>query len=296
MTEKTFKPAKTLDTSEQAKSLGCEGLVEDAAACGADEADRAVAMDTLEAEGWDACVAFLSKATNGRYPPSSGLLPRKVPEKYLVDQRHMQDDPRRRVWWDCVTFGRGVPMQPYERLFGNANVGYLFASNMQVAGQFGPDDGASYVGGWSVQHNAQSPELRTAVDNYMMSAVATFTLGDRNVADRHLMALQKEAKPIEVLVPCRQNVCVNVQSFDNHHEALDQMVAEGNYGQSRLNVWIVFEGWSWRETRYRQRAHREPVDTTVTICPECQSSHMTPFSDNPNRYECSNCHYWIERA
>lgn len=239
-----------LSNDNRSKELGCADAMGEARDCGADNGTVSIAMDVLTQDGLDSCVEFLSEQTNGRYPPRAGLLPRCVPEELLV-QGGSVVKPRRVVWWDCLDWS-GLPPQPGNILFGNANIGSLNLTNMQVAGTLTPDD-AVYVGGWSVTTNAENIEVDTMVKNQLSDAVVTLRIEDRPIASRHAADLYKEAHPIEEIVPVRQGIRVD---FDFHHRGFRGFCTafENRFYQQNgpLRIWVNLEGWVLRRTRPRQ--------------------------------------------
>ncbi len=226
----------------QGASLGCSSLVEDAIESGASPEDIAVSLDKLEESGYDAFVQFLSDQTNGQYPPRGRQLRSEIPQEVL-DGVKGSYQVYRKVWWDCLTFSSGgPPVQQMTRLFGNANVGLLVATNLQVAGQLA-FDGPVYIAGWSVTTNA-SPEEKPLVDALLSSGFAHFSLGDHRLASRRMADLFQEASPIEHTCPERQNLSVEMEFYDGSIQRFNDAFTS-EIGRP-LRVWINLEGWAVR--------------------------------------------------
>jgi hypothetical protein len=231
-----------------AKAIGCAEAVGEARSSGAGEENIAVAMDVLDEGGIDAFVAFLSEQTNGRYPPRGTLLPRSVPKEILDHWSTRGGTPfevRRSVWWDCVEFDGVREVMPYTRLFGNANVGNLNLTNLQVAGSL-TYDAPGYLGGWSMVSNAPDDSIDRTLRNLLADGVAKFMLGDRLIAERRMSELYKEAHPIECGLPVRQNTQVELQFFGGPklREFNDEMISLREQGHTnQLRLWVNLEGW-----------------------------------------------------
>lgn len=235
--------ALTAQNHQRAKVLGCTLAMSDARQSQTSEEDISVAIDGLEEEGWDKCVAFLSEQTNGRYPPKGSLLPTMVPKRYVADNKIAL----RAVWWDCLEFRYSDTVQPMTRLFGNANVGNLNLTNLQVAGCLASDREV-FIGGWSVTTNAMGETL-ALVEDLMTDAVATFIVGDRRWAERHMADLYREARPIEQLIPVRQSMSVELAFFGSKLTPFKEELLRRSSSRTHdsTKIWINLEGWQIRE-------------------------------------------------
>jgi hypothetical protein len=232
----------------QAEALGCVEFMEGARDCGATSDDMAVAMDKLEESGVDGCIEFLTQVTNGRYPPNQGLLLKAPPKIYTHQKGGRSHVARRATFWDSFEFNNGTPIQPYLRLFGNENVGHRLATNLQVAGNLGNYDSATYVGGWHVASNV-SEEGKPYLLDLLSDSLVTFIMGDKPQGERHMAQLFEEAKPLEVLVPPRQWVSVDVSmlgvaDFERWRQAKYRRPVAGGTVRDEIRVWVIFEGWT----------------------------------------------------
>ncbi len=235
---------------EQSIKLGCDSALLRMRDAGTSEQDIAKALHVLEHTGWDACVQYLEDATNGAYPPRSGLL-RRYPPKHLVSSGEpgREYEARRMTWWDCLEIKAATKAVPgtidvnecSHRLFGNTNIGLPNATNMQVGGCLAADQDV-YLAGWSVTSNVAKDEyLSKYINELFVDSLVGITFGDKPQSLNHMVSLYKEAQPLDLVLPVRQWMRVDVD-FDLH--ALRRL--RYKIGERAVRIWVNLEGWQIR--------------------------------------------------
>jgi len=155
----------------------------------------------------------------------------------------------RQAWWDCIEVrrDRGATRIPVSstRLFGNANVGNLIATNLQVAGQFCYP---VHLHGWHARTAEREDDL-PFLERIFGRMIATMNVGDRPVTHRSVAELWQEPAAIDVTVPDRQNFNVTIEFFDRTNDELTNFIADSRRDGDRepFRLWIQVEGWAARD-------------------------------------------------
>lgn len=140
------------------------------------------------------------------------------------------------------------------RLFGNANIGNIDLTNLQIPGQM-PSDESWIVQRWYARHNFPlgDPAVRDLYVAWANSVTATFTIGMRPVWTRSLAELVERrprsaeeqsvvvasADPWPALVPTRQNFSIAVEQFG---WAITDFAPNLRRDGFRPRVWFHLEG------------------------------------------------------
>lgn len=163
-------------------------------------------------------------------------------------------------YWDSVS----VPMLRQERnarLFGNANIGYQYLTNLQVPGQFSYDDSPLLIQRWYARTNlVEEPALMSALRHWAESVQACLVIGDvprwrlplsdlllrRPFASEQARLLDGDPWPI--VLHQRQVFRVTLDAFiDADVQPLITELANCGYAtepylQNQGLIWIHFEG------------------------------------------------------
>ena len=155
---------------------------------------------------------------------------------------------RHQPFWDTLIRTRGVPspkLQPSTRLFGNANVGNLSLTNLQVAGQLASDQ--TYVAmalrNWMFFDgpNKRKPQF-VAPAWYFPSGGGIYGggLGDDAVYNNGYPSqggIMKLARPI--IVPVRQNFNVNAEFFSVGSESALDLLNGGDETDQKVITFMI---------------------------------------------------------
>jgi hypothetical protein len=172
------------------------------------------------------------------------------------------DDLKHHHAYDCADIGEGGFVNSWGsgggrgsaqlRLFGNANVGSLELTNLQIAGQMGSDQ-TFIVQRWYARHNFPD-NLHDHIRAWANSVVATFVVGTRPIWQRSLYELFERrprtneddvvprvaSDPFPQVIPPRQGFHVNLDQFGWNIDALTpHLVRDGSF---RPRVWVHLEG------------------------------------------------------
>lgn len=145
--------------------------------------------------------------------------------------------------WDCICVNDAYPLSRSTRVFGNANIGRLELTNLQVAGQL-TSSAAGIVTNWYVRTNIPRSEL---LDLFLQQTYVTLTLGDRPrwcapASDliRWPGAEGPTRSPVwPVVIEDRQNISASVDIFGGVH---DDMIRSFENDATRRYVWVHIEG------------------------------------------------------
>lgn len=144
--------------------------------------------------------------------------------------------------WDCLVAPHsknGIiypEIQQSTRLFGNANVGRMEHTNLQVGGQLAQDQ--SYFATHWYCRLFVDKENSGLIDRALHSSFATFVVGHMPQAQISLHDLFYSRLQIDQSVPVRQNFSVEVNFFDRAHEVLNEHL--------KSPLWIVLDGAQYR--------------------------------------------------
>lgn len=144
------------------------------------------------------------------------------------------------------------------RLFGNANVGSIDLTNLQIPGQL-PGDQALLVGGWRVRMDMPDGPVRDAWNRVAPHVHATFNVGSHPCLHGmfdEMNTLPTAARRIwPVFVPPRQNFDVRVDFFEGGGGSLDRLrevcaaagqaslrEPEGLRRTVRIRAWVHLDG------------------------------------------------------
>lgn len=150
---------------------------------------------------------------------------------------------KRFEYWDCYRFDNP---QRLSHLFGNANVGNLSETNIQV-GEYFPGNQITAVQSWWLSVDLEPSEVRPW-ERLISDAFATFRVGDRPLACTPLHDLFRGPKPLQFVIPERQNYNVGIE-FHCHQYMLNdfaQLVKRDPERRS-FGFHIHFAGWQTLE-------------------------------------------------
>jgi len=162
-------------------------------------------------------------------------------------------------YWDAFGLGLGSNST---RIFGNANVGNLALTNLQVSGQFGHSDEVVFLQRWYARHNLR--EGAPLFEALAETIIITFVVGNRVTWSQPLADLlrrrPREDQPFHardpwyVELPERQHIYVNVDRFtmndsvdawnelmEMHGLAINQRF-DAWPPQGQPLIWIQFDG------------------------------------------------------
>jgi hypothetical protein len=154
-------------------------------------------------------------------------------------------------WWDAIVLNGPYhyPTNNYSmRMFGNANVGNMYLTNLQVAGGLiANDDFSVLVRRWFLRTNIAihpSPGFHEAWTKFLNGLMATLVIGNRITWQANGLQLwQNSEQPNNanwpLFIPPRQNVSVTLDRFT---EARDHFVGRLPSGDVPDVIWIHLQG------------------------------------------------------
>ncbi len=149
------------------------------------------------------------------------------------------------TFWDSIEITEEDTGKIDYRLFGKENIGLLNRTNMQVAGMLAADQDFCFAG-WSVTTaeviGVVDESLDAMVRVLLANSIATLRFGDKPQAMHHMSDLHEEAQPLELHLPVRGYMGVDV--------ALDSAALRRlryNIGtEQAVRIWVNLEGWQIR--------------------------------------------------
>lgn len=158
-------------------------------------------------------------------------------------------DVRQESLYDCcditrrgaVTLGDVWPSTV--RLFGNANVGNLNLTNLQISSGL-PSGQVFLIGGWHVRTNLPDEDTLSDAWKAMSSQVhATLVVGSRISLHGTFDEMRAGIRCWPVLVPSRETINVNVDRFDDrYYETLLEVVRRRNLESPGFRFWVHLDG------------------------------------------------------
>jgi hypothetical protein len=145
---------------------------------------------------------------------------------------------------------------PRSRLFGSRNVGHLGRSNLQLGGEL---PGCAFLGTTLWVGLGMEPELERVTIDLLSNAIVTVFVGEKPVFDLPAYELWKDPHSVELLIPRRQNVAIEVGFYgagDERNEYGTLLSPLLNFqkalkGRDRerpsLRLYVYLEGWRRRD-------------------------------------------------
>jgi hypothetical protein len=138
--------------------------------------------------------------------------PARPRTKLTGPRLHGVKERRWHHYWDTVSLRNLCEPERSWRLFGNANVGYLQLSNMQLGGMF-PVDQTFLISSWYLSLSAIPQEYEDLLMTALHESIVTLNIGDRPMQQFPALDLFLEPRQVDCFVPPRQNFSVEILSM-----------------------------------------------------------------------------------
>ncbi|HEX7941125.1 MAG TPA: hypothetical protein VF488_04945 [Gemmatimonadaceae bacterium] len=247
-----------------------------------------------------------------------GQRPRQAEIPDYQSDDDLLDNLQHGSWYDSLSLQGFTPWAPSVRLFGNANIGMLDYTNLQVSGMLMPGNHAEVLTGWRARTNiphAQYPEIAQWWRLLLEHTHVTLVVGNRprwHALLSDLFRLADEPERLKVSwplpIPPRQNVHVQLELFSSGTLAPQDFLPTLNseyqpWSGMNPQIWIHLDGlilfqddWDemdeeahrrWRKLSGRIARllvrHEKHVDDTATLVARWLGAQLPDNVDSETR-------------